>query len=109
MSKRKGNKADLASSRKDKKGLGQYILGFFLLIYTMFCGLPILLTFIAAFSDEKSIVSNGFAFIPETWSMAGMNSVLKYGKQLMISYGVTFGVTIGGTFLLIPSVEKTLD
>ena len=29
MSK-KGNKADLAPSRREKKGIGQYILGFFL-------------------------------------------------------------------------------
>lgn len=34
MSKKKGNAADLAPSRKEKKGIGQYILGFFLLLYT---------------------------------------------------------------------------
>ena len=39
MSKRKGNAADLLPSKKEKKGLGQYILGFFLLLYTLFCGL----------------------------------------------------------------------
>ncbi len=99
MSRRKGNKADLASSRKDKKGFGQYVLGFFLLLYTLFCGLPIVLTFIAAFTDELAIARNGFSFVPEAWSMAGMNSVLRYGKQLLTSYMVTFGVTIGGTFL----------
>lgn len=30
---RKGNKADLAPSRRERKGIGQYILGFFLLLY----------------------------------------------------------------------------
>ncbi len=99
MSKRKGNAADLAPSKKEKKGLGQYILGFFLLIYTLFCGLPILLVFIAAFSDEKSITQNGFSFFPEKWSMAGVNSVLRYGSQLLTSYGITIFVTVFGTFL----------
>lgn len=52
---RKGNKADLAPSRRERKGIGQYILGFFLLLYTLFCGLPIVLVFIAAFTDEVAI------------------------------------------------------
>lgn len=99
MSKRKGNKADLAMSKTEKKGIGQYILGFFLLLYTLFCGLPVLLVFISAFSDEKSIMKNGFSFFPEKWSLTGVNSVLKYGKQLITSYGVTILITVGGTFL----------
>lgn len=99
MSKRKGNAADLAPSKAEKKGLGQYILGFFLLLYTLFCGLPILLVFISAFSDEKSITQNGFSFFPEKWSMAGVNSVLRYGSQLLTSYGITIFVTVFGTFL----------
>ena len=99
MSKRKGNKADLEMSKTEKKGIGQYILGFFLLLYTVFCAMPVVLTFIAAFTDEQAINKNGFAFIPEKWSLSGMNSVLKYGKQLLTSYGVTIFITVAGTFL----------
>ncbi len=98
MSK-KGNKADLAPSRREKKGIGQYILGFCLLLYTLFCGLPILLVFIAAFTDEVAINQNGFSFWPTKWSLAGFNAVLRYGKQLLTSYGVTIFVTVFGTFL----------
>ena len=50
--KRKGNKKDLAPSRTEKRGIGQYILAFFLLLYTLFCALPVVLVFISAFSDE---------------------------------------------------------
>ena len=96
---RKGNKADLAPSRRERKGIGQYILGFFLLLYTLFCGLPIVLVFIAAFTDEVAINQNGFSFFPEKWSMSGFNAVLRYGKQLLTSYGVTIFVTVVGTFL----------
>jgi len=96
---RKGNKADLAPSRRERKGIGQYILGFFLLLYTLFCGLPIVLVFIAAFTDEVAINLNGFSFFPEKWSMSGFNAVLRYGKQLLTSYGVTIFVTVVGTFL----------
>lgn len=99
MSKRKGNSADLAPSKKEKKGLGQYILGFFLLLYTLFCALPVVLVFIAAFTDEKAIAQNGYSFFPEKWSLAGINSVLRYGTQLLTSYGITIFVTVFGTAL----------
>lgn len=92
--------------KNKRKGIGQYILGFFLLLYTLFCGLPIILVLISAFTDEISLASNGFSYFPTKWSTNGMASVLKYGKQLMVSYGVTIGVTVAGTLfgLLIMSM-----
>lgn len=99
ITKVKGNKADLEPSRTEKKGIGQYILGLVLLIYTLFCALPVLLVFIAAFTDEVSIVQNGFSFTPEKWSMSGFNAVMRYGKQLLTSYGVTIFVTVFGTLI----------
>ncbi len=99
MSKKKGNVADLAPSRREKKGIGQVILGFCLLLYTLFCALPVVLVIISAFTDEASINANGFSFFPEKWSMAGMNSVLRYGQQLLVSYGVTIFITVAGTAL----------
>lgn len=99
MSKRKGNKADLAPSRREKKGIGQYILGFFLLIYTLFCLLPVLLVFIAAFTDEMYITQHGFSFLPKQFSMSGMNALLRYGNRLFTSYGITIFITVGGTAL----------
>ncbi len=103
---KKMKNADLAPSRRERKGIGQYVLGFFLLLYTLFCALPILLVFIAAFTDEKAITQNGFSFWPEKWSLDGMNSVLRYGEQLLISYGVTIFITVAGTLfgLLIMSM-----
>lgn len=89
---------DLAPSRKEKVGFGQFVLGFFLLLYTLFCLIPVLLVFIVAFTDEKAIASNGFSFFPEAWSVDGMSSVVKYGEQLLISYGVTIFITVVGTF-----------
>lgn len=99
MSKRKGNAADLAPSRRERKGVGQYILGLFLLLYTLFCALPVLLVFIAAFTDEMAINKNGYSFFPEKWSLNGINAVLKYGNKLLTSYGVTIFITVAGTAL----------
>jgi len=91
---------DLApSGKKQKFGFGQGLLGFILLIYTLFCFLPVLLVVIAAFTDEISINQNGFSFWPEKWSLSGMNAVLRYGKQLAVSYGVTIGITVVGVVI----------
>ena len=106
MGKKKDSALDIAPSKREKFSFGQVILGLCLLIYTAFCMLPVLLVFVAAFTDEKSINKNGFSLRPEKWSLNGMNAVLKYGKQLATSYGVTIFVTVAGTLfgLLIMSM-----
>lgn len=86
-------------SKGRKAGIGQYILSIILLVYTFFCAAPIVLVFIAAFTDEKTIAVNGFSYFPEKWSMDGINCVLKYGNQLATSYGVTIFVTVAGTLI----------
>lgn len=84
--------------KRDVSYAGQSILGFFLVLYTAFCALPILLVIISAFTAEKVITSSGFTYFPEVWSTSGMNAVLRFGDQLRMSYGVTILVTVAGTF-----------
>ncbi|MCR4902452.1 MAG: carbohydrate ABC transporter permease [Butyrivibrio sp.] len=95
----KKNDLDLAPSKKDRVGIGQIILGIILLVYTLFCFLPVLLVFVAAFTDEKYITQHGFSFLPRQFSLVGFNTVLRYGTQLARSYGVTIFITVAGTFL----------
>ena len=84
---------------RDRIGLGQIILALILILLTVFFAAPVLLVFISAFTEETWINSNGFTFFPGThWSMNGMNSVLRYGSQLLQSYIVTIGITVVGTF-----------
>ena len=88
-----------ANYSKNKYGIGQFILTIVLLLLTVFFAAPVLLVFIAAFTDEVFITQHGFSFLPQKWSMNGFNSVLRYGTQLLRSYGVTIGVTVVGTLL----------
>ncbi len=97
--KKKDANLDLAPSKKEKMGPGQIVLLICLAIFTIFCFAPVVLVFVSAFTDEMYIVQHGFSFFPEKWSMAGMNAVLKYGKQLFSSYAVTIFVTVTGTLL----------
>ena len=97
--KKKEANLDLAPSKKEKMGPGQIVLLICLAIFTIFCFAPVVLVFVSAFTDEMYIVQHGFSFFPQKWSMAGMNAVLKYGKQLFSSYAVTIFVTVSGTLL----------
>ena len=82
-----------------KIGPGQIILLLCVLLFTVFCAAPVLLVFISAFADEMYINQHGFSFFPQVWSMNGMDSVLRYGNQLVQSYLVTIFVTVTGTLL----------
>ena len=97
--KKKDANLDLTPSKKEKMGPGQIVVLVCLLIFTIFCFAPVVLVFVSAFTDEMYIVQHGFSFFPQKWSMAGMNAVLKYGKQLFSSYAVTIFVTVTGTLL----------
>ena len=77
-----------------KIGPGQIILLLCVLLFTVFCAAPVLLVFISAFADEMYINQHGFSFFPQVWSMNGMDSVLRYGNQLVQSYLVTIFVLI---------------
>lgn len=93
---KKGNQ-DMAPSRREKKTFGQYVLAIILLTITIITAAPIYLVFVSAFTDEMYIVKNGFKFFPKAFSFNGMHAVLRYGKQLGTSYGVTIFITLVGT------------
>lgn len=98
-SKGGGKMSSIKAKRRKKAGAGQYILSTILLLYTIFCAMPILLVFIGAVTDEKTLATEGFSYFPSKFSLDGVSSVLRYGKQLFVSYGVTIFVTVAGTAL----------
>ena len=91
--------SSIKAKRRKKAGAGQYILSTILLLYTIFCAMPILLVFIGAVTDEKTLATEGFSYFPSKFSLYGVSSFLRYGKQLFVSYGVTIFVTVAGTAL----------
>ena len=83
-----------ANYSKNKYGIGQFILTVVLILLTVFFAAPVLLVFIAAFTDEVYITQHGFSFLPQKWSMNGFNSVLRYGTQLLRLVGTLLGLLI---------------
>lgn len=78
---------------------GQIVLLIILLLVTIAVAIPILLVFIASVTDEAVLAQEGFSLFPSKLSLNGFHAVLRYGKQLFVSYGVTIFVTVSGTAL----------
>lgn len=59
--------------------------------------LPILLLIITSFTDESTILSQGYTFIPKKWSLASYYYMVKQGATIFRAYGISVLVTITGT------------
>ena len=59
--------------------------------------LPIVLIVVASFTAETTLIRDGYRFMPKELSLDAYYYMLKQGKIILRSYGVSFLVTFGGT------------
>lgn len=71
----------------------------FFSFYSILCLLPIVLIVMISFSDEKSVLVNGYSFFPEKFSLSAYRFLLEDWHQIVRSLGVSLIVTIAGTAL----------
>lgn len=69
--------------------------------------LPILLIIIASFTEETSLLQNGYSFIPKAWSFDAYYYIIKQGSVILRAYGVSVLVTVAGTVLSV-AITTTL-
>lgn len=68
-------------------------------IFTFMCLFPFAYVIIISFTDELSIVQNGFQLIPDSWNLDAYRYLWHMKDQLLQSYVVTIFITIIGTVL----------
>lgn len=61
--------------------------------------LPIWLLVAASFSDDKSLISNGYSLIPKVFSLEAYKYLLFKSKDIIQSLGISFFITAIGTVL----------
>lgn len=61
------------------------------------CIIPILLVVIVSFTDEITLLRNGYSFFPELLSTSAYEYIFKKGGAVINAYGITLLVTIVGT------------
>ncbi len=78
----------------------KFAAGAIILIFSLACLYPLLLTFMVSISDEYLVQINGFKLIPEKFSLDTYIFLYKTNAdRILNAYGVTTLVTAGGTVL----------
>ncbi|MGN7761308.1 carbohydrate ABC transporter permease [Paenibacillus sp. 22594] len=68
-----------------------------MILLTVFAFLPFLLIVIASFTDETTLIRNGYSFFPEHTSLEAYLYIKSAAYTFVRAYGVSFAVTILGT------------
>ncbi|MGN6711607.1 carbohydrate ABC transporter permease [Anaerocolumna jejuensis] len=70
-----------------------------LIILTVFALLPIVLIIIASFTDEKTLIANGYSYLPRKFSFDAYYYMIRQKSLILRSYVVSFIVTAAGTVI----------
>lgn len=73
------------------------LLHLFFILFTLICFLPLLLVLGASFTDEVALVSKGYNFIPQVFSVESYKFLFKSGAELIRAYGISIFTTVCGT------------
>ena len=84
------------------KGRGEkifQIIAHIILVLVSLCAiLPFILLVVSSFTDEQTLLLNGYSFFPERWSLYAYTYLFKSNlSQILKSYGITIAVTLIGT------------
>ncbi|QGQ99485.1 carbohydrate ABC transporter permease [Paenibacillus psychroresistens] len=71
----------------------------FLALFSIACILPMVLTFIVSISSEDSIISNGYKFLPDHYSLEAYRKLFANGATLVRSYMITITITVVGSIV----------
>lgn len=71
----------------------------FFVLYSLLCIIPIILIVSVSFSNEASVVREGYKFIPAQFDLAAYRFLWKDAHQILQAYGVSIIVTVVGTLL----------
>lgn len=90
-----GSAIHVSSDAKKFKAVSTVILG----VLAVLALLPIILIVVASFTDETTLLRNGYAFIPEKFSVDAYVYMLQQGATIFRAYGISVLVTIVGTII----------
>lgn len=88
--------------RITKDQLAVNILGYALVgLFALLCVIPFYLIIVASFTDESSLIRNGYPLFPTDFSVQSYLLCLKNPTEILRAYGTTIGVTVIGTVLAV--------
>lgn len=76
---------------------GQIILTVVMILLAAFCVIPFLLIVMSSFTEESTLMQNGYSFFPANFSLEAYIYILKSGSKIIRGYGISILVTVVGT------------
>ena len=70
-----------------------------LLILAIVCILPIILIIVASFTDETTLLANGYRFFPEKYGLEAYVYLWKQSVMMLRAYKISILVTVIGTLV----------
>lgn len=70
-----------------------------IILMALFCLLPFLMVISASFTEERTIITEGYSLIPKKFSTFAYETIFNSFESVLRAYGVTLFVTIVGTLL----------
>ncbi len=81
-----------------EKGKGFQIFAHILFVILVICALaPFVLLLMSSFTEEQTLVTNGYSFFPEKFSTYAYEYLMTKSSAVVRGYGISFMVTIVGT------------
>ena len=71
----------------------------FIIIATVFCLLPFIIILSGSFTDNATIVVNGYRLVPKQFSLEAYHTLFRFPQNILNAYKITGGNTIIGTAL----------
>ena len=89
----------------------QILANFILILFTIFVITPFILLIMSSFTEESTLIRNGYSFFPEKFSLGAYAYIWKNASKIMRAYGITILVTVVVTFVatLIIGFEDIVD
>lgn len=88
-----------SNSKNQISGRASVLINTFFVIYSALCILPLLLIISVSLSDEQSVMTHGYRFLPANFNLAAYKFLIKDIDQIVHSYGISIAVTVTGTIL----------
>lgn len=87
------------NAMKAKFAPGKLLIHLLFIFVTLCMIVPFILVISISFTDESSILENGYQFIPSDFSTKAYDYIFKAPILLLRAYGVTVLITVAGTLL----------
>ena len=100
----------------DNNKIYHFLINLFLAVLAFFCIMPFILLITSSFTEEYTLVRDGYSFFPKTLSLASYQYIFSGSSKILRGYGMTVIVTAIGTLtnilmttlLAYPLAQRTL-